>query len=637
MFAEAEETYHDARLYMVSPLQLEDSAPWRQRFRVKALGSAYVAPENPARGIVTASWDGPQLQIYAWEIPSGDLRPMTRQDDRISYGWLGPTADYLYFLQDERGNEIGHIVRVPFTGGPLYDLKPDLPPYTLRGLDISRNGNRLAFDAVYENRYWFYCVTLGVDGSISSPRLVCATDEETWACHLSHDGGLRAIKSTWRAPHSRRYSTLVFDTESGEQIAELWYGFDYSVEPVQFSAVPGDDRLLATTTAHGALRLLLWNPRTHERHDLALPVSNDAALPLDWSADGGKLLVQAAHDGRKGLFIYDLTDSGLLPLSHPPGTFRGRSGPFHTGTAATFFGPDGTVWPQWSDATQPPRLLSLAADDPPKPVLPVDECPSGHPWRSVSFPSSDGVSVQAWLGLPSGADISDGPFPTILNVHWGPSGAVSNAFDASSQAWLDQGFAYLTVNYRGSTGFGRAFQEKINGDVGHWQLEDMLAARRWLIEQGIANPHQVLLEGGSYGGFLTVWALSQRPELWTGGVAPVAIVDWTMNYEDSSAAMRGWARMIFGGSPQQKPDLYRQRSPLTHAAAIQAPLLIVQGRHDSRATPRQMEVFTRRMEELNKEFALIWLDSGHGTGSTAIAERIQETHLKFAYRALGLA
>ena len=637
MFAEAEETYHDARLYMVSPLQLEDSAPWRQRFRVKALGSAYVAPENPARGIVTASWDGPQLQIYAWEIPSGDLRPMTRQDDRISYGWLGPTGDYLYFLQDEKGNEIGHIVRVPFTGGPPYDLTPDLPPYTLRGFDISRNGNRLAFDAVYENRYWFYCVTLGADGSISPPRLVCATDEETWACHLSHDGGLLAIKSMWRVPHSRRYSTLVFDTESGEQIAELWDGFENSVEPVQFSPVPGDERLLATTTAHGALRLLLWNPRTRERHDLTMPENKDAALPLDWSADGGGLLVQAAHDGRKGLFNYDLTDGGLLPLSHPPGTFRGRSGPFHTGTAATFFGPDGTVWAQWSDATQPPRLLSLAADDPPKPVLPVDECPSGHPWRPVSFPSSDGVSVQAWLGLPSGADISDGPFPTFLHVHGGPSGAVSNAFDASSQAWLDHGFAYLTVNYRGSTGFGRAFQEKINGDVGHWELEDMLAARRWLIEQGIANPHQVLLEGGSYGGFLTVWALSQRPELWAGGVAPVAIVVWTMNYEDSSAAMRGWARMIFGGSAQEKSELYRQRSPLTHAAAIQAHLMIVQGRHDSRATPRQMEVFTRRMGELNKEFALIWLDSGHGTGNTAIAESIQETHLKFAYRALGLA
>ena len=209
--------------------------------------------------------------------------------------------------------------------------------------------------------------------------------------------------------------------------------------------------------------------------------------------------------------------------------------------------------------------------------------------------------------------------------------------DKVSYGWLDHGFAFLTVNYRGSTGFGREFQEKINGDVGHWELEDMLAARLWLVEQGIAQPNQILLEGGSYGGFLAVWALSQRPELWAGAVAPVAIVDWTMNYEDSSAAMQGWARLVFGGSPQQKPELYRRRSPLTHAAAIQAPLLIVQGRHDSRATPRQMEVFARTMEAADKEFTLIWLDAGHGTSSAAVAERIQETHLKFAYQALGLA
>ena len=102
---------------------------------------------------------------------------------------------------------------------------------------------------------------------------------------------------------------------------------------------------------------------------------------------------------------------------------------------------------------------------------------------------------------------------------------MSDNFDASSQAWHDHGFAFLTVNYRGSTGFGREFQEQINGDVGHWELEDMLAARRWLIEQGIAHPDRILLEGGSYGGFLTVWALSQAPDLWAGGVAPVAIVD----------------------------------------------------------------------------------------------------------------
>jgi len=621
---------------MTSPIHLEDGAPWRQRFRCNTLSSVYVAPENPSRGIVHGSLDGPQRRFYAWDIPTGGLRTLTQPDETPSYAWLGPAGDFLYFLQDEKGSELGHIARIPYAGGPPIDLTPQLPIYTLRGFDISRDGACLAFDAVYENRYWFYCLELYADGSFSPPRLVYSDQQETWACHLSHDGGLLAVKSTMRAPHSRRYTTLVFDTASGEQVAELWDGADYSVEPVQFSPLAGDDRLLATTTAGGALQPLLWDPRTGDRCDLAMPSAKGSALPLDWSPDGNKILVQTKTDDHQGLFVFDLDESKLLQLQHLPGTFRGRSGTFHTGTSASFFAPDDTVWAQWSDASHPPRLLSLTATGPPTPVLPPTDCPPGQPWRSVTFPSSDGVSVQAWLGLPSAADATEGPFPTVLHVHGGPSGAVSNNFDATSQAWLDHGFAFLTVNYRGSTGFGREFQEKINGDVGHWELEDMLAARRWLIDQGIAHPDRILLEGGSYGGFLTVWALSQAPDHWAGGVAPVAIVDWTLNYEDSSAAMKGWAHMIFDGTPQQKPKLYRSRSPLTHAAAIRAPLLIFQGQHDSRATPRQMERFARTMEELNKDFTLFWLDSGHGFGTAATAERIQEAHLKFAYRVLGL-
>ena len=621
---------------MVSPLQIDDSAPWRRRFRCRRLGSVCLAPGNPARGIVQANWDGPEIQVCIWDIASGQLRPLATEHGALSFAWLGPDGAHCYFLQDDRGSEVGHIARVPFAGGSARDLTPDLPSYTLRGFDISRSGNLLAFDAVYDNRYWFYCITLRPDGSCSPPRLIYAANEETWACHLSFDGALLAVKSTHRAKHSRRYSTLVFETQSGRQIAELWDGIDFSVEPVQFAPLPGDDRLLLTSTSQGGLRPLFWHPRTNQRRELRIGDGNEAVVPHDWSADGARLLVETKCDGRNRLAVYDLREEDLRPLNHPPGTVRGRSGPFHTGPPATFFGPDGAVWAHWNDASHPPRLLSLTEEGPPEPVLPVPDSPPGHPWREVNFPSSDGVTVQGWLGLPAGEESSHGPFPTVLHVHGGPSGAVTNAFDASSQAWLDHGFAYLTVNYRGSTGFGRAFQEKINGDVGRWELEDMLAARRWLIEQGIADPRRVLLEGGSYGGFLTVWALTQKPDLWAGGIAPVAIVDWLINYEDSSAAMRGWARMIFDGSPRERYEMYRERSPITHAASIQAPLIVFQGRHDSRATPRQMALFSGKMQELGKDFTLIWQDAGHGVSRAATAEQMQEVHMKFAYRVLRL-
>ena len=622
---------------MVTPLQLDSDAPWRQRFHCNTLGYTYLAPENNDRGIVHASPDGPAKRFYAWDTRDNSLNPLTAADDSPSYAWLGPTGDFLYYLQDDRGSEIGHIVRVPFGGGPPVDLTPDLPSYTLRGFDISRSGNLLAFDAVYENQYWFYCLNLDSNGSVSGPRLVYSASEETWACHLSCDGSLLAVKSTKRAPRSRRYAVLVFDAGSGEQVAELWDGAEHSVEPIQFSPVAGDARLLATTTAGGFTQPLIWDARADERTELNIPQAAGDILPLDWSHDGSKLLVQMkTTEEEQGLFVYRLSDGDLAPLFHEPGTFRGRAGTFHTGAAATFFAPDGTVWAQWSDASHPARLLSLTATEPPKPVLPVPDCPPGRPWQSVSFPSSDGVAIQAWLGLPDSPQGTGGPYPTILHVHGGPTGAVSNSFDATSQAWLDHGFAFLSVNYRGSTTFGREFQDKINGDVGRWELEDMLAARRWLIQQGISAPDKIVLEGGSYGGFLTAWALSQTPDLWAGGVAPVAIVDWTMNYEDSSAAMKGWAQMLFGGTPQERPQLYRDRSPLTHAAAITAPLLIFQGKHDSRATPRQMARFAAEMEAMQKDFTLVWLDSGHGFGDAATAERIQEAHLEFAYRVLGL-
>ena len=157
---------------MNSPLQLEDGAPWRQRFRCNSLGGAYVAPENASRGIVHASFAGPERRIFAWDIPSGDLRPLTHLEETPSYGWLGPTGDFLYYLQDDKGSEIGHIARIPYASGPPVDLTPDLPVYTLRGFDICRGGNCLAFDAVYENRYWFYCLELHTDGSFSPPRLI---------------------------------------------------------------------------------------------------------------------------------------------------------------------------------------------------------------------------------------------------------------------------------------------------------------------------------------------------------------------------------------------------------------------------------------------------------------------------------
>lgn len=184
-------------------------------------------------------------------------------------------------------------------------------------------------------------------------------------------------------------------------------------------------------------------------------------------------------------------------------------------------------------------------------------------------------------------------------------------------------YAVLALNFRGSTTFGREYQQAIWGDVGHWELADLVAARQWLVNNGVADPDRVLVAGGSYGGYLTLWALTRRPELWAGGVAEVAIADWTMTYEDASAALQRAIVTWHQGTPAEVPERYRRSSPLTHLADLRAPLLIRQGRYDSRAPARQMEAFAAEARRLGKPVTLRWDERGHAPLADELSFRQQ--------------
>ena len=196
----------------------------------------------------------------------------------------------------------------------------------------------------------------------------------------------------------------------------------------------------------------------------------------------------------------------------------------------------------------------------------------------MTFPSGDGTEVQAWVAVPEG----DGPFPTILETHGGPHYTQYEKYDPGAQAWLDHGYAWISVNYRGSVGFGRDFTEQIWGDMGHWELTDMVAAHEWVVREGIARPDEIFAFGASYGGYLTLFALGRRPDLWAGGMAIVAEADLAASYAEVSdalrAAMRGWMR----GSPEDRPEAWARSSPITYAADFAAPVLAIQARNDSR-------------------------------------------------------
>ncbi len=606
----------------------ENDSLWKRRYYVRNVRFMQLARNDPSRGMVLSGDTAGETQVYSWQRPSGQLRQVTHRPGGVLEAWLDSSGRFAYYLEDESGNELGHIFQVVMEDGRSRDITPGMRPYTLRGLYFSRFGNRLAFTPVNEDGFQLYCIDLGSNGETGEPRRIYCSKWETWESMLSSQGELLAAQCTERAQGARRYSTLIFDLASGEQVAELWDGPENSVEPAVWSPLEGDLRLAATTTRSGFCRPLIWNPGSGERRDLPAQEVRGDLLPLDWLADGKRLLLLNFYRAQQQICLYDLEREAITRLDHPAGSFAPLSVQTVPGLAQ--FGVPGEILATWQNSIQPAQVIALdeSSGGLLRTELCLDEAPPGHPWRSVDLPSSDGQEIQGWLAVPSGA----GPFPTILVMHGGPHAVETDLFWPSSQTWLDHGFAFFSVNFRGSTTFGQAYKEQIWGDIGHWEMEDMVAARNWLVAQGIARPEAILLHGASYGGFLTLLGLGKRPDLWAGGMAEVAVADWSMNYQDASAALKGAMRGWFGGTPEERPEVYTAASPITYAEQVRAPVIVVQEHNDTRTTPRQMEAYEARMHELGKEIEIVWFDAGHGATPADKAIAIIERLLAFAQR-----
>lgn len=435
---------------------------------------------------------------------------------------------------------------------------------------------------------------------------------------FSSDGKIAVVASSEHTGKNE-FCLIALNADTGDRISEVWDGENTSIDFNQFSPVPGDNRLLATTNRSGMERIFIWNPLTNERSDFNLEIPG-AQTAADWSADGRRVLVDSLDQAVQSLHIYQLDSGQLVKLNTPEGLYR------------PFFTPDGVrLFATWNDASHNNRLVEL---DPSNGTiigtrLSAGDAPSGKPMVSISFPSSDGQVIQGWLCLPDG----QGPFPTILDTHGGPTGVQTNGYNAGAQAWVDHGFAFLSINYRGSITFGREFEQKIWHDLGHWEIEDMAAAYQWLVGQGISQPDAVFLTGWSYGGYLTLLGLGKCPDLWAGGMAGIAIADWTILWEDSADTLRGYQEALFGGTPLEIPERYRLSSPITYAGQIRAPILIIQGRNDSRTPARPIEMFEQKMRELGKQITVHWFETGHmgSFADTELGIKNQEMMMRFAY------
>ncbi len=293
---------------------------------------------------------------------------------------------------------------------------------------------------------------------------------------------------------------------------------------------------------------------------------------------------------------------------------------------------DDTVWIVWNDPLTAPSATyihdrkagTLEHFYTTRPEL--EDAPL-QPMHPVEIPSRDGLTLPSYLTLPPGSDADgDGrpgnPLPMVLLVHGGPWARDSFGFNTIHQLLANRGYAVLSVNFRGSTGFGKAFLNAANKQWGLAMHDDLIDATNWAIESGIAQADKVAIMGGSYGGYATLAGLTFTPETFACGVDIVGPSNLETLLETIPPY---WAPMvkIFHermGNPDTEEGLalLKAASPLYKADRIVKPLLIAQGANDPRVKQSESDQIVGAMKQAGIPVTyVLYPDEGHGFAKPA--------------------
>ena len=241
-----------------------------------------------------------------------------------------------------------------------------------------------------------------------------------------------------------------------------------------------------------------------------------------------------------------------------------------------------------------------------------------HP---MQITSRDGLELVSYLTLPRWLDKGarlENPIPLILYVHGGPNSRDNKGYNATHQWLANRGYAVLSVNYRGSTGFGKSF---INAGDGQWarkMQDDLEDAVKWAIDNNLADKSKIVIMGGSYGGYATLVGMSMTPDLYAAGidiVGPSNLETLMNSIPPYWKPVFAHLKKIIGASPDNeggKKFLF-ERSPLNYVKNIKKPLLIVQGAHDPRVKKLESDQIVSAMKKHGIPVVyLLYKDEGHG-------------------------
>lgn len=559
---------------------------------------SWLAPKDGVLNIWVAPADAPE-----------NARPLTAETARpIRQHFWAPDSSCILFVNDRGGDEDFLLYAVAPTGGEVKALTP-FPKTTVRIVAVStRVPDRILIGLNNREPRWHDVHELHL--GTGALRLLFKADGYAGFV-ADEDLQLRvAIRPNAEGGHD--YFRI-----DGGAVADapfLSHGLDDSqtTAPVGFSAdgrtlywidARGRDTavLIAMDWPSGTTRVLHADPRAdvqgvlvHPRTRAVQAVAVDYMRP-EWTALDPAVAADLAFLdqalGNWSLASRTLADDRWVVATDNPET-----------PSATFL---------YERRTR--RLVKLFDSRPELVGAPL------VPMRPVEIRTRDGKTMVSYLSLPAraGGKRPSAPLPMVLLVHGGPWARDSYGYDSYAQFLANRGYAVLQVNFRGSTGFGKAF---VNAGDGEWagrMHDDLIDAVAWAVREGVADPARVGIMGGSYGGYAVLVGLTFTPETFACGVDIVGPSNLLTLLESVPPYWEAFRRQLHRrvGNPETEEGrrFLAERSPLTHVARIRRPLLIGQGANDPRVKQAESDQIVAAMQARGIPVTyVLFPDEGHG-------------------------
>ena len=600
---------------------------WAKRFRWPSVYWNEVARGDTDKMLVVHNAEGSH-QLYSYDRATGESRQLSNEKGGKVFGSISSAGNWIFYLDDEGGSEVGRFVRVPFDGGPKECISPDESAYSGMFVRTSADESVYAWTGAANDVHRVYRLAVAGAGSLGRP--VCLYESANFIDTplVSASGNLICFAEE-EVVHSVVHRHIkFFDQEKGDIHTVDAPSRYEDIQPIAFFG-SDESTIIATCRGKEYKRPILLNLRSAAVTELSLGKMAGDVYPLFYKESSGHLLLSNDNEARQRLLLYSFS------------TNASKDVPLKTGSVLSWYGSAHVtkkqeIVVQWESAGHPPCIAAIDLGE--KSELPASLYPKDAPsadaaWEEVRFPSESGHAIQAWMMRPSSAA---GPTPFVISAHGGPHSVSLDVFAPEALMWLDAGYGYMAVNYSGSTSFGEQFMTSIRGKPGKLEALDMVAARAHLIESGLADPEKIILTGWSWGGFITLLTLGLHPKLWAAGIAGIPVADTVASYEDEAPSMKTLDHELFGGTPDEAKDTYVSSSPMSYVVDIAAPVLIIHAKNDTRCPVRQVENFIDTMKKAGKSIESHWFDSGHlgHFSNQDVAVSNFEVALRFAQKLL---